>query len=522
MNLTRIAAALTLSFAFHDYACADNAPITGVTLYSGSATVERSAPVKAGMTELEIGGLPANFDGQTIRVQASNGIQVGQIVVHDVGKQEAASAREAELDAKIQSLKDSRDVLNVDLESAALVKGYLANLNGGDRGQAQPTAAVIDTIKRSGHDALAQMQRIQVQMRDIDKKIAVLQGELNKVRSGVRDQRSITIAIAAHQAGSVKLSYQVNRAGWKPAYRATLNSTTSVIELERMAVVSQKTGEDWSGVDVKLSTGQPRLSPQAPDPSPLLLTYSKPQPMADYRMVTPAPVAAPMMLSGSRSVEESYIPPVMESQNTFDTEFAVPGRVNLASDGREITLSLSHQNLQAKQRVRIVPRQDKFAVVTAEAERPAGVWLNGNVQLFRDGAYVGAAYWNAQASDKLQLSFGRDDLIRVTVDRAGQQSGSAGFLSQRGERQVKDLFTISSLHKSPVDVLVLEASPVSTSDEIKVQKTFTPQPGITAWEQRQGIVGWEKSLAPSESMKIDVGYTIAYPKDGSVSGMSSL
>ena len=529
MKPTRIASAVALCLTLQGFACASNAPITRVTLYSGIATVERSAQVSPGMRELEITGLPANFDAQTLRIQTPAGVQVGEIVTRDVGQAEAVSPREAELEAKLQALEDSRDLLNVEVESSALVKNYLSKLNGGENAQApvdgKSLGAAVDTIKRSGREALAQIQRTQVQIRELDKKIKATQHELEKARSGARDQRSITIAVAAQQAGSIKLSYQVNRAGWKPAYRASLNSATSTIELERMAVVAQKSGEDWSGVELRLSTGQPRLSPQAPEPVPQRLTYYPPQPAqaktayALQERPMPAPAAAPPVMRIAPNSIDSFIPPVLESQGAFDTEFAVPNHVSLASDGREITLALSTTKVATKQRVRIVPRQEKFAVITAEGERPPGVWLNGNIQLFRDGAYVGATDWNPQASDKLALSFGRDELVRVTVDRADQQSGSRGFLSQRGEHQVADVFTISSFHKTPVDVLVLESAPVSGSEEIKVKQTFVPQPGIAMWEQRQGVVGWEKTMAPNETMKINVGYNITYPKEGTVSGM---
>ena len=529
MKPTRIASAVALCLSLQGFACASNAPITRVTLYSGTATVERSAQVSPGMRELEITGLPANFDAQTLRIQAPPGVQVGEIVTRDVGQAEATSPREAELEARLQALEDSLDLLNVEVESSALVKNYLSKLNGGENGQTpvdgKSLGAAVDTIKRSGREALSQIQRTQVQIRELDKKIKAAQRELEKARSGARDQRSITVAIAAQQAGSIKLSYQVNRAGWKPAYRATLNSATSTIELERMAVVAQKSGEDWSGIELRLSTGQPRLSPQAPEPVPQRLTYYPPRPPQQYNFAAapeamPAPAATQMRVTGS-AVQDNFIAPVLETQGTFDTEFAVPNRVNLASDGREITLGLSTTKVPAKQQVRVVPRQEKFAVITAEAERPSGVWLNGNIQLFRDGAYVGATNWNAQASDKLALSFGRDELVRVTVDRAAQQTGSQGFFTPRGEHRVADVFTISSFHKTPVELLVLESTPVSASEEVKVKQTFSPQPGIAAWEQRQGVVGWEKTMAPNETLKINVGYDITYPKEGTVSGMQN-
>jgi uncharacterized protein (TIGR02231 family) len=528
---TRLALAITLCFALPEYACADNAPISRVTVYPGSATVERTSAVKAGMTELEINGLPANFDTETVRVQASAGIQVGQIVTRDAGSASAPSPREADLEGKIRALKDEKDVLNVEAKSAALVQNYLEHLNGGgERNQAvndgKAMAGMIDAIRRGGREAFSQIQRTQVQVREIDQKIAALQRDLDRARSGARDQRSITITLAAAQAGTIKLSYQVNGAGWKPSYRAMLNTNTSHIDLERMAIVSQKTGEDWSGVELSLSTGQPRLSPQAPDPQPRLVTYYKPVPVqADAvaysrAMVAPAPSAPIMERTLMKSAAgEPYIPPVLETQGTFDTTFAVPNRVNLASDGREISLSLSHLDLPSTQRVRVVPRQDTAAVVTAEASRPAGVWLNGDIQLLRDGNLVGHTYWNTQGTENLTLPFGRDELVRVSVDRSNQQASSKGLLSQREEHVVADVYTISSFHKKPVELLVLESSPVSTSDEVKVQSTFAPQPGITQWQQRQGIVGWEKTLAPNESTKITVRYAITYPKEGTVNGL---
>ncbi len=513
---------------------ASDAPIAAVTIYPGSATVERVVQVKPGMTEVEIAGLPANFDTRTVRVQASNGIQLGQVVTRDTSAADAPGAREAELEQKIQALRDSRDVLEVDVQAANVVKGYLEKLPAaGERAapaDGKAIAGAIDAVRHGARDTFGQLQRTQMQVREIDRKLAVLQKELERVRSGARDQRRITVTVAARQGGTLRVSYQVNGAGWKPAYRATLATDTSRIELERMAVVSQKTGEDWSGVAMKLSTGQPRLSPQAPEPQPQWLSYQPPAPPSERRAAPPAPPPAPAPVMAApqpvhamgraiANATDAYLPPIVESQGNFDTEFDVPGKADLASDGREVSLPLSRLALPVAQRIRVVPKLNKAAFLVAEAERPAGVWLGGDVQLFRDGAYVGNTSWNSQAADKLRWSFGRDELVRVTVDRAGQQTGSAGFLSHKGERDVADVYTIASSHKAPVTVEVLEAAPVSTSDEVKVETAFEPPPTQKDWEHRQGVVAWEKTLAPGEAMKIRVRYTIRYPKEGSVYGL---
>ena len=515
-------------------------PITEVVLYPDSATVVRTAHVTPGMTQLELKDLPANFDRETLRVQADAGVHIGQVVTQDVGRAEATGSREADIDAKIQALRDKEALLDVDAKSAQLVQHYLEGLSGAgaaatDRAQpyidAKSMAAVIDTIRHSAAESFERIQKVEIQKREIDAAIGALQRDLEHVRSGDKDARSIAVSLAVEQAGVVRVSYQVNGANWHPRYRAMLNSTTSTLTLERLASISQKTGEDWSGIKLTLSTGRPRLSPEAPNPIPRLLSYRAQgveligneelggglQRSFLSKAAVPASAPAPAPMPAAAPYREE--PAIVQQDNAFVTEFDVPTHVTLPADGRAIAVSLSSQALTVKQRVRVVPRIDHTAVLTAEAERPAGVWLNGNIQLFRDGNYVGSTLWHAQESEALMFPFGRDDLVRVTVDRAKQQSGTTGFLSKSGERHVADVYTLTNLHKTPTDLIVLESSPVSTSDEVKVQSSFVPKPDIASWEQRQGVVGWEKVVAPKESMKINIDYDITYPEHGMVDGL---
>ena len=197
----------------------------------------------------------------------------------------------------------------------------------------------------------------------------------------------------------------------------------------------------------------------------------------------------------------------------------MPGLVTLPSDGRKVTVSLARFTLPAKMRLRVVPRLDPAAIVTAEAARPEGVWLPGEIQLARDGNVVGSTQWNPQSSSSLVLPFGRDSLVRVALDRVKDRNGSAGILERKNEREVTDVLTLSSFHKTPLDLLVLESSPVSASDQVAVRASFDPKPQVQNWEERQGVVAWERSIAPNETLKITVNYIIGYPREGTVVGL---
>jgi uncharacterized protein (TIGR02231 family) len=523
-KLSLAAVAVIGAFASIDGALAQQ--VTSVTLYPGSATVERSARIAAGAGKLEMTGLPANFDMRTLRVEADPGIAIGEIAVQDVAKSEALGGREAALEAKVQALKDQSAALDGEAKTAELLRDYLASLSARPddkhRAAVDPKSlpAVLEAIRRGGADAYGTMQRIAVKKREMAKSIAALERDLARLRSGARDVRTLSITYSAKQPGELRAAYHVANAGWRPAYRGSLDSAASRLELERQAAVSQNTGEDWRGVKLRLSTGAPRAA-QLIDPNTWQLVIRPPQPkvaMDGGRVssLAEAPAATRALMRERPDFAEQKID---EFQTQYTTEFEVPGRVDIAADGRQTTVALARQVVPVKQKIRIVPRRDNAAMVTAEAEMPEGVWIPGDMQLYRDGAYVGSTYWQAQAKTKVMLPFGRDDRIQVAINRLKDRSGNAGLIGQRAERQVSTLYTVSSRHKVPVELLVLEAAPVPVNDQISVETNFQPKPKTANWEEHRGVYAWEQPLAPGETLKFVADYTISYPKDALVVGL---
>lgn len=520
---TLIAAHVALNSAI-----AADAPITSVIVFPGSATVERTVQVPAGNNLIEINDIPAVFDSKTLSVQAGVGVRVGQITVLETGKQPGVHPREKELQKRSQELQDRIDALDIEVKSAELVTGYLGRIGstGGDKAQldGKVAAGVAETIGASAAKALQRAQQAEIRKREIKKELDRVLFELKQVQSGNKVLRGVSVRTAAERPGQIRVSYQVSRAGWQPTYRAALDSAKGTVDLQRMALVSQKTGEDWSGVRLRLSTGQPQAYRDPAEPQTRRLTYVKPMPAQESQRAfaaapAPMPAAAPAMAKAADAADDNYVAPVIETQGAFAAEFEVPGAATLPADGREVAVTLGKQQAAAKQAVRVAPRLDRAPVLVAEFDRPAGIWLPGAIQLFRDGHYVGATRWTPDTSPRLTLGFGQDDLLRVAVERKDQQSGSGGFVGQKAQRKVADVFALSSAHKETVDILVLESAPVSQSEEVVVERQFVPPPSEENWKGRTGVVAWRKALAPGETWKIEVGYTIEYPKEGRVNGL---
>ncbi len=500
--------------------------ITDVTLYPDSATVVRTATVAAGARSVELTCLPMTFDADSLRVEGDSSIRVGDVRVESVPSEGSGCARTA-LDTQIRTLEDQRAALGVQIQANALSASYLKAVSERTGGDGRAPATDFSTLGRAT-DALARnAQDVFTRQEQLKKRDAELKAQLDALQrthgSASSTLRSVRIAVAAPRGGELRVSYQTSRAGWRPAYQASVDSVRSNVVVERQATLAQSTGEDWRGVHLRLSTGQPRNTPRGPEPYAWQLDIqpppqAMPYPAAPAAAMAPAPKAQRWGLRETADSEPLF--EVNAVQTAFATEFDVQGATELPSDAQKVTLTLASETLPAKLAARSTPRMDANAYLVATVDRPQGIWPAGNMQLRRDGAVVGSTQWNPAGEDqKVTLPFGRDDLVNVVVEAPKTFQRSVGLLDNRNERQLAALYTVRNRHRDAIDVQILEATPVSQSDDIKVRSTFSPEPAKRNWERRPGVIAWEQTIPAGESARFSADYQITYPKDARITGL---
>ena len=327
---------------------------------------------------------------------------------------------------------------------------------------------------------------------------------------------SVSVTLDAPREAELRLTYQVNGPGWVPTYRASLDTRSNALRLERQAQVAQATGEDWLGVAMRLSTGQPRRGTAGPQPSPWRIGIAEPlQELArkSFAMAAPAPAAAPAMRStlGGGASEESF--DVSVFNNAFATEFLVPQRLDVSSGGQRVTLLLGAQDATATLLTRTTPHADASAWLVAELPQPEGVWPAGALQLYRDGAYVGSDTLRTGGKGPLALPFGRDELVVVRVEPQQDMRGSTGFVGSRAERTVQRAYTVENRHRTSIALQVFEAAPVSIDEKVSVENKFDPKPESMAWAEQPGVVLWSTRLDAGKTARFTAAYAIGYPKD---------
>ena len=498
-----------------------------VTLYPGSAKVERVTKVAAGARTLTFSCLPAALDVASLAVSADAPARLGEVSVLTEAREAVHACSGTALDGRIRELEDKKAVLGAEDEAIQLATGFLKGVTtggegaGGVRQVADPktVAAMVDTLKRSGQEALLRQHQIERAQQALDRELKPLLAERNRVLAGRGRVNTVSITLDAPQAAEVRLVYQISGPGWAPTYRALLDTQTGALKLERQAQVAQATGEDWTGVPMRLSTGQPRRGTAGPLPRPWRIDIAQPRPEVAARkqsMVAAAP--APMMAmeadaaaSGGAMPSPSFDVSVFD--NAYATEFVVPQRIDVPSSGQRVTLALGSQALTAKLITRTTPASGANAWLVAEVAQPEGVWPQGALQLYRDGAYVGSDHLRTGGKDALSLPFGLDELTVVTVEPEQDQRGSGGFVGSRVERTVARAYTVENRHRTPIQLQVLESAPVSVDEKIEVEARFEPKPETTTWQKQPGVALWSQALTAGQTARFTANYTISYPKD---------
>ena len=122
---------------------------------------------------------------------------------------------------------------------------------------------VMDTRSELSKELVENQQKIQANTESTE----FANRELEELTSGSsKTERDAVIVVdRTGAAGKVMLNYLVTEATWTPQYRLRAGAEKDPVQVEYLAAIMQQTGEDWTGVDMTLSTAQPQLNATPPE-----------------------------------------------------------------------------------------------------------------------------------------------------------------------------------------------------------------------------------------------------------------
>ncbi|MGL4636205.1 MAG: mucoidy inhibitor MuiA family protein [Beijerinckiaceae bacterium] len=528
--------------------------IDGVIVYPGVAAITRlvEVDVPAGSHTLVISGLPQALDPNSLRVEgfSTGQLQIGSI---EMRTQPLGGATQPinEVALRMKKLREDREhkvtqiaALNAKQAMINAISQQAPVILGGKDKPADPAdwSKAWDAVGQGLAKVGEELREVNLAMRAIDEEIAALsrQGGAGP-RAAVTRAANISVESANGAKATLKLTYQVGGISWRPSYDAVMTTGSAQIKpklsIVRRAIISQRTGEDWTDVTLAVSTAQARGGTQAPDVPPVRVGFNEPSaivqnasPMRTRAQSAPAGVMPPNVndLSlnqawGSAKMSEAPAAPapIVQQQaqleaSGFSAQFIVPGRVSISADGSTRSLRLGARDTEPTLGIKSAPGLDPKAYLEArftnDEEAPL---LAGEVSLTRDGVFVGRGRIAQVApGETVDMGFGVDDRVKVTrVPVRRRETEASWTQGQRGDlREFKT--TVKNLHDRPMRITVLDQIPYSENNTITVEAlaNMTPATEKTVQDKR-GVMGWTYDYKPGEEKEIRNGFRMRWPND---------
>ncbi len=508
----------------------NNSDIKEVKLYQTGAMVSRTgkAQVNSGLQEVVFDGLSPYINPESITLKGFGdaiilNVSFQQNYLMDRKKSKEVTSLEDLLDSmtfksqqilnRISTLNELQIVLQANKSIGGATNGVLAD----------ELELVIEYYNKKSNAIKDDILENNLKSKKLNEQIEKIKQQLSQLNIKKNQPvGNIIVSIDAKTKGNVNfdLSYVIgSNASWYSFYDLRAKDINSPIELVCKAKVNQNTGEDWKNVKLKLNTGNPSEGVIKPELYPWYLNLFVDRPIL-YRDAT---MSVPMMNGAAMDSNKEMKAAKMESvqvqvnQNQLSSDFEIMNPYSIPSDGKEYQVDIQKYELKANYIYEATPKLDADAFLTAKITNWEDLSLTaGSANVYFDGAYVGATYFNpSQTGDTLTVSLGRDKKITIKREKLKDLSGSKLFGSNR-ERSFTYAISVKNGKTAPLNITILDQVPVSNAKEIEVK--MGDNSGAD-YNSETGIVKWNLIIQPSETQKKNLSFSVKYPKDKQVVGL---
>ncbi|WP_079041770.1 mucoidy inhibitor MuiA family protein [Streptomyces aureus] len=502
------------------------APVTAVTCLEDRAHVERAVELDlaGGVQRLRLGPVSALAVDRTLHAELTSGHPATVLDVRVVRSWEPRAPRPAAddsalrhrvhaLDEERRTLEQRRDRLRTRLDVLGrLAADVLRDIGeGAGSGEAEGPRWIRELDRVD-----AERDTFGERLRTTDARLSALAAELDELRRAMRSTEEEPAELVAHveltveatAAGPVglRLSHLVPCALWRPAYRAVLDGTS--VTLETDAMVWQRTGEDWTGVALTLSTARSALATEPPSLGEDRLTL-KDRTAAERRTVDvelreeDLGDLGPVPVLGLPGVDDGGETRVLHS----------PTPVSVPSDGRAHRVPLSVFRTAAGSEYACSPEVSPLVTQVVRFDNVSGhVLLAGPVDLIRGSGFGGRGTFEfTTPGAPVELAFGSRDDHRVV--RQTEETRDTAGLTQRTlvTRTVRlHVSRFSAPGETDDRVVVLrERIPVSEVSAVEVRlrkEACSPAPDTV---DAEGIARWDVTLPPGGRRTVTLVYELS-------------
>ena len=506
-----------------------------VTVLEDRAWVRRQGRVElsAGLTTLEIEGVAPVLVDKTLRAHLSD--PRARLVDAQLERIEVSVG-----DASDDSLRGELERLEVDIaERQRAVDAHRKVLASLEQLSRQTHLELGEDAAWAAFEpeaALSALDRLAARRAEAEEEIASRVEGLQKQREArerlaVRmtleamppepEPRTVLrVTLDASEALSTELSleYIVPCACWRPVHLAELKgeATAPELRLRTEACVWQNTGEDWTDVELELSTERRSLGATPPALSDDFLR-TRPKDEAVVVQARDEAVEDAGLGTGSRGTRRVEEVPGIEDGG-LARQLSVSGRGHVPSDGRPVRFALTESGAPVQLSRRVAAELSSRVILATVQDNTGGQpLLPGPVELLRQGGLVGRTRIPFVADgETFELGWGPDPELRVSrrQERTEERAPTLGRWTKE-THEVEVL--LSNIGADTKTVEVIERIPVSELEQVRIH----PLPQKTepaAAPDRDGFVRWTIELPPFGRARVKLAYLLEH--HATVVGMS--
>lgn len=276
--------------------------IDSVKVYARGATVVRKVEIpQTDETTIEIPGLPLSLSDPSVRVSvdevAGGSLVAGETRIGLYVKPRSELPPEPDKEELLRLEREialrQRDLEQLDVEMALLGAIGVPERPKGEKGKpppASPLAArvVLEQLTDEGISArLDEARRIRQEVAKLEEDAALVRERFERARQGRRiaaEEITKTVIVTLRREGGpfsrarLSLEYFVPGAKWAPQYQLRIAREGEAATIVLRAVIAQRTGEDWRGVKLWLSTAYPTSWTELPKLASIRIGRAQPEP----------------------------------------------------------------------------------------------------------------------------------------------------------------------------------------------------------------------------------------------------
>lgn len=511
--------------------------IVRVTVYPGMALVEREAALnlKAGANTLTLTGLPAVLVDESVhaRVTSGGGVAIEEIKVERWFLSRADEGEARKVETAILDLERQIMLVDGEQKSLAAKEKFLhsiqatppagAGQSAGLKVDAPAWNSALSYIGTQLNKIYSEMAEFELKRRALKEEKEAMEKQLAELQSAKpREDKSIELTLRADAGGTGKLAvtYLVSDVTWWPGYEIRALPGEGRMELLYTGQVRQKSGEEWSDVELSLSTSQPARSATVPELWPW-----------DLRLWQPSRVA--MQKAGGREdnavlaasfdkAEEMMAPEAPAGIDSRSTSilFAIPGLRTIASGEEPARVVIARSSYAAAMSYITIPKLSAFVYLQGKiVNEGLAPLLAGQAMVYVDGDYVGKTAIKPLApGESADLSLGIDEGLKVKRELVKKYERNKGTLSKKQEMEYDFRIVIENFKKQTVKVKVVDQLPRPLQEEIELGDVkLSPPP--EEWDKDKQQVSWTLEIKPGGKSELLLHFTVSSPRSARVIGL---